>query len=78
MEKYDYTGILCLHPYFSKHWIDFKQNKIFSVLSECNYQKLLLKSSLLITDYSSIFFDFGYLNKPVIKIYHIYKYKLNS
>ena len=78
MEKYNYTGVLCLHPYFSKQWIDFKQNKIFSVLSECNYQKLLLKSSLLITDYSSIFFDFGYLNKPVIYSHFDYKeYRAN-
>ena len=78
MEKYNYTGILCLHPYFSKQWIDFKQNKIFSVLSECNYQNLLLKSSLLITDYSSIFFDFGYLNKPVIYAhFDYYEYRTN-
>ena len=78
MEKYNYTGVLCLHPYFSKQWIDFKQNKIFSVLKECNYQKLLLKSSLLITDYSSIFFDFGYLNKPVIYSHFDYKeYRAN-
>ena len=66
MEKYKYIGILCLHPYLSKQWIDFKQNKFFSVLDVCDYQNLLLKSSLLITDYSSIFFDFGYLKKPVI------------
>ena len=78
MEKYGYTGILCLHTYFSKQWIDFKQNKIFSVSSECDYQKLLLKSSLLITDYSSIFFDFGYLNKPVIYSHFDYdEYRAN-
>ena len=38
----------------------------FLIEEKCNYQEFLLESSLLITDYSSIFFDFGYLRKPVI------------
>ena len=78
MEKFKYKGIFCLHPYFSKQWKDFKQNKIFSIMEIFNYQNLLLKSSLLITDYSSIFFDFGYLAKPVIYThfdYNEYRHK---
>jgi len=66
MNKFNYTGIFCLHPCFSAQWIDFNQNEFFSVRKKCNYQKFLLEGSLLITDYSSIFFDFGYLRKPVI------------
>ena len=66
MKNYNYTGIFCLHPYFVQQWKDFKGNKIFTVLKNCDYQNLILKSSLLITDYSSIFFDFVYLNKPII------------
>ena len=62
MEKYNYIGIFCLHPYFSKQWIDFKQNKYFYIKEICDYQNLILKSSLLVTDYSSIFFDFSYLS----------------
>ena len=27
MEKYNYTGELCLHPFFESQWIDFNQNK---------------------------------------------------
>ena len=34
-----------------------------------SYQELLNGSSVLITDYSSVFFDFAYLKKPVI-YYH--------
>ena len=34
-----------------------------------SYQDLLNNSSVLITDYSSVFFDFAYLKKPVI-YYH--------
>ncbi|MBP5512727.1 CDP-glycerol glycerophosphotransferase family protein [Candidatus Saccharibacteria bacterium] len=33
---------------------------------EFDIQELLKKSSILITDYSSVFFDFVYMNKPVI------------
>ena len=66
MEKYNYKGILCLHPFFSSQDIDFTRNQIFSIKNICNYQKNILISSLLVTDYSSIFFDFAYLRKPVI------------
>ena len=31
-----------------------------------SYQELLKNSSVLITDFSSLFFDFAYLKKPVI------------
>ena len=73
MKKLNYSGILCLHPYFSKQWKDFKQNNLFSVLEFCDYQNLILKSSILITDYSNIFFDFGYLKKPVIYTHFDYE-----
>ena len=66
MKKNNYTGIFCLHPSFSLQYIDFTKNKYFSIIEKCDYQKLLLESSLLVTDYSSIFFDFAYLKKPVI------------
>ena len=79
MKQNNYKGILCLHPYFSSQWIDFKQNDIFSVMQQCDFQKSLLESSLLITDYSSIFFDFGYLKKPVIYAHFDYQdYRSNQ
>lgn len=78
MNIYNYTGILCLHPCFSSQWIDFNQNKYFSVFEKCDYQKLLLKAAILITDYSSIFFDFGYLRKPIIFAHFDYdEYRTN-
>ena len=78
MKKYNYTGIFCLHPSFESQWIDFKQNEVFIVLEKCDYQKLLLKASLLITDYSSIFFDFGYIKKPVIYTHFDYEEYRNT
>ena len=78
MEKFGYIGILCLHPYFSKQYIDFNSNRYFSIIDLCDYQNLLLNSSLLITDYSSIFFDFAYLEKPIIYTHFDYEeYRIN-
>ena len=52
MKKYNYTGILCLHPNFSKQCIDFKQNEIFSVLGNCYYQNIYVLYNIA---YSNIY-----------------------
>ena len=76
MKKYNYTGIFCLHPSFSEQWRDFNNNSIFFIMNKYDYQTLLSKASLLITDYSSVFFDFAYMKKPIIYTqfdYEIYR-----
>ena len=73
MKESDYKGTLCLHPYFESQWIDFNQNEIFCVSAKCDFPKLFLESSLLVTDYSSVFFDFGYLRKPIIYAHFDYE-----
>lgn len=42
--------------------------------SEYDVQKLLTSSSMLITDYSSVFFDYGYMKKPMV----FYQFDLNE
>lgn len=80
MMLYNYTGIFCLHQNFQAQWIDFTKNGKFIIQEFCDYQQLLLSGSLLVTDYNSIFFDFGYLKKPIIyshfdyKNYRLYQY----
>ena len=67
MNKTSYRGVLCLHPNLEKQWIDFNQNPFFTVLHGIpHYSSLLTESSLMITDYSSIAFDFAFLRKPII------------
>ena len=36
------------------------------VVNEIDYSDMLTKASLMVTDYSSLSFDFAYLKKPVI------------
>jgi CDP-glycerol glycerophosphotransferase len=61
--------ILCMHPKFLKFKKNFSsQNKNIRIVNnyDSDIQELLIESSLLITDYSSVFFDFAYMNKPLI------------
>ena len=73
MERYNYTGIFCLHPSYIEQWKDFKNNSVFSIKKSFEYPNLLINSSLLITDYSSIFFDFSYIKKPIIYAHFDYE-----
>ena len=66
MKNFNYTGILCLQPYFYEQKKEFISNDYFSITDFCNYEELLAKASLFITDYSSKFFDIAYIKKPII------------
>ena len=66
MEKLNYKGIFCLHPCYFEQSRDFVNNSLFTVIKFFDYQKIFKKSSLLITDYSSVFFDFSFMKKPII------------
>ena len=53
-----------LQPYSSL----FKKSEVVNITKsgEKDVQSLLKESSLLITDFSSVYFDFAYMNKPMI------------
>ena len=79
MKLYNFTGVLCLHQKFAAQSVDFIKNQIFVIKDICNYQELLIEGSLLITDYSSVFFDFGYIKKPIIYTHFDYEeYRSND
>lgn len=67
MKEYGYTGKFCLHPNNMANVGDFTSNEIISVETQgINYRDEFIRNSLLITDYSSVAYDFAYLKKPVI------------
>ena len=76
MKENDYKGILCLNSNFKMMANNFEQNQLFKIKEICNKEELFIKASLLITDYSNIFLDFGYMNKPII--YSQFDYKENK
>ena len=69
LKKYDYNFIFYPHyeiqPYL-KHFTTNSENIIIASKDFYNVQKLLKESALLITDYSSVTFDFAYMYKPII------------
>lgn len=72
----------CLHPRFQKfrHLFTSYNSKITILNAEdTDIHRLLKSSKLLITDYSSIFFDFSYIKKPVLYYHFDYKeFKTNQ
>ena len=66
-EKNNMDIVFCLHPNMQKYSQFFKSDDVKIVFQgEIDVQVLIKESMLLITDYSSVAFDFAFLNKPVI------------
>ena len=60
--------IYLLHPILSAQKDDFKVGGNVEILpaTEINYEDILTQSSLMVTDYSGVQFDFAYMRKPVV------------
>lgn len=67
LKKKDYRLRLCPHPNLIVQIGDFDKNEILDIENgEINYQKEFKEAAMLVTDYSSVFFDVAYLKKPVV------------
>ncbi|WP_343071767.1 CDP-glycerol glycerophosphotransferase family protein [Brevibacterium renqingii] len=67
IERYNLTPVFCLHPNMQQFSGHFREAGIRVVVQgEIDVQLLLKQSSMLITDYSSVAFDFAFLHKPVV------------
>ena len=67
-----YKIIYLLHPAMSGQLEDFDQNDFVEIIpatGDINYEKILTESSLMVTDYSGVQFDFAYQRKPLV-YYH--------
>ena len=69
-EKYDYKIIFKPHPMVYGYVDLFETNEYVTINEKTTYQVLFKDSDLLITDYSSIAFDFSYMKKPIIYYQH--------
>lgn len=59
--------VFCLHPNMQAYADHFAAAPVkILVQGEADVQKLIKQSSLLITDYSSVAWDFSFLHKPVL------------
>lgn len=79
--QHDYEIIFKPHPKVYEFIDLFDENEYVTIAdSKIKYQTLFNNGSLLITDYSSVAFDFSYLHKPVL-YYHYsddYHFDLND
>ncbi len=67
MREKGYKGLFCIHPIHMKQSVDFEENDVFSVNDGyVDYNDVFARASLMVTDYSSVLFDFAYLKKPVV------------
>jgi len=77
LNEYDFRLIFYPHyevqPYL-KYFYTRTDRIILASKDEYDVQQLLKESQLLITDFSSVFFDFAYMEKPLI-YYQFDKYK---
>ena len=61
--------VFFLHPNmqkYSKHFEDLETKAVIKTSDDVDLQYMLKKAGMLITDYSSIFFDFSYMKKPLL------------
>lgn len=63
-----YQLIYLLHPVISSQIKDYTVKKGVKIIpaTEVNYERILTQSSLMVTDYSGVQFDFAYMKKPVV------------
>ncbi len=70
LERYDFKLVFYPHYGMQKYidcFADCKAERVVIAAKEENdVQDLLIRSSVLITDYSSVFFDFAYMGKPLL------------
>lgn len=66
-----YKIVYLIHPVITAQACDYEQNDSVELLTAdtINYEQILTESSLMLTDYSGVQFDFAYMRKPVV-YYH--------
>jgi CDP-glycerol glycerophosphotransferase (TagB/SpsB family) len=67
LRKHNFTGEFYMHPALQIHIKDFQGTDRLKIMQmPHDYPKLKREGNLLVTDYSSVAFDFAYLKKPIL------------
>lgn len=69
IEKKGLEVVFFLHPtmqQFSHYFTALNTKAVIKSSADVDLQYMLKKAALLITDYSSVFFDFAYMRKPIL------------
>ncbi len=72
-KKYGYRIKYVLHPIVSAQVDDFDKNEyvdIIPAVGDMSYETMFRESSLMVTDFSGIQFDFAYMRKPLVYLHH--------
>jgi CDP-glycerol glycerophosphotransferase (TagB/SpsB family) len=77
-KTYNYRLLYVLHPIVSPQIDDFDTNEYVDIIPAVkvkdhkgvNYEKAFRESSLMVTDFSGVQFDFAYMRKPVVYLHH--------
>lgn len=68
-KKNGYKIKYLLHPILSAQLKDFTPGdgaEVIASVGDLSYEKILTESSLMVTDYSGVQFDFAYMKKPLV------------
>lgn len=72
-KEYNYRILYVLHPIVSAQVEDFDRNEYVDIVpaaGDMSYEKVFRESSLMVTDYSGVQFDFAYMRKPLVYLHH--------
>ena len=72
-KKYGYKIKYVLHPIVSSQVDDFDKNEFVDIIpavGDMSYERMFCESSLMVTDFSGIQFDFAYMRKPLVYLHH--------
>lgn len=71
--QYGYKIKYVLHPIVSVQEKDFDKNDVVDIvpaIGDMSYEDMFCESSLMVTDFSGIQFDFAYMRKPIVYLHH--------